>query len=267
MCSDSGDAPLNFSNAVQLLSKRKFKMHPLMVSLKFDLKLFLVLTIAFVFTTIIGTISHEFGHFVVAKYSSYSASMSYGYTNWEDKSNNDFIDSSYKKYSKEIELGIDFPEKKKLEILQKRYAEDNFWITLGGPLQTMLTGCLGFLILLFQYKKIRQADKLSNLNWLFIFLSLFWLRQTANFFTWLFGYFYTGNFSSHSDEIIIALDLNLPTWIFTVISAIIGLLVLAFIIFKIIPINKRLTFILSGLLGGAFGYYFWLFWVGPILMP
>jgi hypothetical protein len=28
MCSDSGDAPFNFGNAVQLLSKRKFEMHP-----------------------------------------------------------------------------------------------------------------------------------------------------------------------------------------------------------------------------------------------
>ena len=28
MCSDIGDAPFNISNAVELLSKRQFKIHP-----------------------------------------------------------------------------------------------------------------------------------------------------------------------------------------------------------------------------------------------
>ena len=238
-----------------------------MFPLKFDFKLFLVISIAFIFFTFIGTVSHEYGHFTIAKYLGYNASVSYGYTNWEDKPNNDFIVSTYKKYSKEIESGIDFPEKKKFDFLQKKYDEDNFWITLGGPLQTMLTGSLGLLILLFQYKKIGQADKLTNLNWVVIFFSLFWIRQTANFFTWLFGYTHTGKFSLSGDEIVLAQNLSLPIWIFALLTAIMGFLILAFVIFKIIPINKRLTFIFSGLVGGVFGYCLWLFWLGPILMP
>ncbi len=44
MCSDSGDAPFNISNAVELLSKRKFEMHSLSPLCKKNIILLLLKT-------------------------------------------------------------------------------------------------------------------------------------------------------------------------------------------------------------------------------
>ena len=160
-----------------------------------------------------------------------------------------------------------FPEKNKFHLIQKKQIKDGFWITLGGPFQTMLTGTVGFLLIFFQRKKIRNANALSFFQWIIIFLSLFWLRQFANLVTWVAGYVFKGQFSLNGDEIGLAIHLGLPIGAISIITAFIALGLLSFIIFKILPVNIRLTFILAGLAGGIFGYFFWLIWIGPILLP
>jgi hypothetical protein len=215
----------------------------------------------------VGTVSHEYGHYAVAKYLGYSSKVSYGYTNWNDKATDQFIDSTYLNYSKEIELQLDFPGKNKFYLIQQKQIKDEFWITLGGPSQTMLTGTLGFLLIFSQRKKIRNANALSVYQWVIIFLSLFWLRQLANVVTWIAGYFFKGQFSLNGDEIGLAIHLGLPTGSISIITAFIALCLLIFIIFKILPAKIRLTFISAGLFGGVFGYFFWLFSIGPILLP
>lgn len=55
-----------------------------MVTFTFDKKLFFYLIVGFIITTIIGTVSHEFGHFAVAEYLGYDAKISYAYTNYTD---------------------------------------------------------------------------------------------------------------------------------------------------------------------------------------
>ncbi|WP_462221836.1 hypothetical protein [Ferruginibacter sp.] len=225
------------------------------------------MSLAFILSTIIGTVSHEFGHFTVAKSLGYSSTVSYGYTNWDDSKTRPFIDSVFSKYSKELEANLDFPRKKEFDLIQERQRKDAFWITLGGPIQTMLTGTIGLLLLLTQRRKILETKSIKLYQWLCIFLSLFWLRQFANLVTWTVGYFINGEFSLDGDEVRLALSLGLPKATLAVSSAIIGLAILTFVIFKIIPIDKRITFISAGLFGGIFGYLFWLVWVGPILMP
>lgn len=238
-----------------------------MLLFKFDIKLFLFLSLAFILSTIVGTVSHEFGHYTVAKYLGYSSSVSYGYTNWDDNRTRPFIDSTYSKYNDQIVSNADFPRKKEFQVIQQKQMKDDFWITLGGPIQTMLTGTIGLILLLFQRKKIFDTNRINFYQWFCIFLCLFWLRQFANLVTWTIGYFINGKFSLNGDEIGLALSLKLPKETLALSTAIIGLAVLIFVIFRIIPINKRITFISAGLLGGIFGYAFWLFWVGPILMP
>lgn len=238
-----------------------------MLPFKFDIKLFALLFLAFVVSTIVGTISHEYGHYAVAKYLGYSSTISYGYTNWNDKATDKFMDSTYLNYSKEIELQLDFPRKKEFDLIEKKQIHDGFWITVGGPLQTMFTGTLGFLFVFFYRKKIGNKNALSISQWIIIFLSLFWLRQIAILVTWVAGYFFTGQFSLGGDEIGLAINLGLPMVTILSITALIALGLLAFIIFKILPVNVRFTFILAGFFGGIFGYFFWLFWIGPILLP
>ena len=238
-----------------------------MLPFKFDIKLFLFLSLAFILSTIIGTVSHEYGHYTVAKSLGYSSTVSYGYTNWDDSKTRPFIDSIFSKYSKELEANLDFPRKKEFDLIQDKQMKDAFWITLGGPIQTMLTGTIGFLLMLTQRRKILETKSIKLYQWFYIFLSLFWLRQFANLVTWTVGYFINGKFSLTGDEVSLAISLRLPKETLVVSTAIIGLAVSLFVIFKIIPIDKRITFISAGLFGGILGYLFWLVWVGPIIMP
>jgi len=203
-----------------------------------DKKLFIGLFFSFIAATIIGTLSHEFGHYIVAKYQGYDARINYSATFWQS------------------------PDPEHPIIPSCPIA-----MALGGPIQTMLTGTIGLVLLLLYRKKFYQADKLSLGQWLIIFLSLFWLRQTANFCMWLTGYLLNGRFSTGDDEIRIATYFDLPIWSIISITAIIGAFVLAVITFKFIPSRQRTTFLMAGLLGGIAGFYFWLIQFGKYIMP
>ena len=62
------------------------------------------------------------------------------------------------------------------KILTERYwnekSNDSLFITIGGPLQTILTGTLGLLMLVLRRKSIYK-NGMKTLDWLFVFLSLF----------------------------------------------------------------------------------------------
>lgn len=201
-----------------------------------DRKLFLHLTLTFILFTIIGTLLHELGHYSVAKILGYDAHINYAFTRWVSK-NNEYNQS------------------------------DNFYITFGGPLQSMLTGSIGLFLTYYNRKSFNKFKALTLGQWTFIFLSLFWLRQTANFVIWIGGFILSGQFSNRPDEIRLTKYLEIPNWTITSFTALIGLIVLTIIIFKFVPIQERLTFILSGFFGGLLGYIIWLHGLGPIIMP
>jgi hypothetical protein len=198
-------------------------------------QLLLYLTIGFIIATVIGTLTHEFGHYIIAKCLGYEAHINYAHT--------------------------------QLNPNQKINTTDSFLITLGGPFETMLTGTIG-LTLLFSFRKsFLTVQQLSFGQWTLIFISLFWLRQTANFFVWVGGYLFSGQFSNRPDEIHLAQYFELPNWTISSLTAIFGIIVLTVVVFKFIPTQQRLTFIASGLIGGVSGYILWLHLLGQIIMP
>ena len=81
------------------------------------------------------------------------------------------------------------------------------------------------------------------------------------------GYLSDPNFSSGNDEIRLANYFDINKFSFTLPAAVIASLILAFVVFKVIPPTQRLTFMISGLIGGFLGFYLWLHLLGPILMP
>jgi hypothetical protein len=197
------------------------------------IRLFALLTLTFIVMTIIGTLSHECGHLIASKIMGFDARINY--------------ESTYV-----------------VMTTQKMTTLQSFWMTLAGPLQTMLTGTIGFV---FLFKSVKSTERLLVGQWGLVFISLFWLRQSANLITWLIGYFSTGSFAVRGDEIKLSAYLNMSPWYIILLTAIIGFVILGIITFKIVPKSQRFTFILSGLVGGLAGYWLWFDFLGKLIMP
>ncbi|HPG10540.1 MAG TPA: hypothetical protein PLU37_03350 [Chitinophagaceae bacterium] len=189
-------------------------------------------------STIIGTISHEAGHYITAKALGYHARINYMST----------IDILL------INGKLTDPKERML-------------ITLGGPVQTILTGTIGLVLLFFFRRSFQSASKLNLKQWLIIFITLFWLRQTANFVIWVSNYFINGQFLTRGDEVKLARYFGLPEATIVTITALAGAIILFTVIFKFIPIAQRFTFILAGLFGGIAGYLLWFGGLGEMIMP
>jgi hypothetical protein len=196
---------------------------------------FIRLFFAFIAFTIIGTLSHESGHYIAGNCLGYEMSINYATTHIQDDS---FVSP-----------------------------QNSFLITLCGPIQTLLTGTIGCVLLFVNRKKFQSSDKLSSGQWGLVFVSLFWLRPIANFVTWLGSYLITGEFYQGGDEGRIAAYLGLPGWSILTLTATLGFLVLVLVIFKFIPPNQRITFMISGMTDGITGYLFWLVWFGKYMLP
>lgn len=235
--------------------------------LRFDLKLFLWLYIAFIVFTVIGTLSHELGHYFVAKQKGHQAKIHHmAMSSWGGK-HYDSLGILYQQYEKEIKTKADFPNKDRFIQMHAETREDRFWIILGGPLQTMLTGILGLLGLIFFRNRVIKDEEINMAGWFLVMLSLFWLRQAANFAIRIVRYFITQKPSYLGDEHRLALYLGINTWTIQAISGFFAFLVLIWIIFFVIPKQNRLTFLIAGLFGGISGYYLWIIRFGKYLLP
>jgi hypothetical protein len=234
--------------------------------LKFDIKLFIFLAITFIGMTVVGTLTHELGHYSVSKLLGYEANISYQSSGHWNNELDEYLNSTYEKYANEIKNRLDFPEKEKYFEAMKKYRTDNFLITLGGPLQTIMIGTFGLIFLLVYRDKFITKDKVYITGWVSIFLALFWLRQVANMFVGLLIYVMKGQSSVSSDEERLAHHLGIHFESIQIITGIIGILVLL-VVLRLLPKSIVVTFLISGLVGGIAGYYLWLVRFGQYIMP
>ena len=250
------------------------------MKISIDTKHLLFLSIGFVLFTIIGTVTHEYGHIVVAKSLGYETTLHYGSMNSYPKGylddndvialenlTKDYIDIKYENWPIEIKEKAE----EYYDILDKRYwnekSSDGLFITIGGPLQTILTGTIGLLILIWRRKTIYKHGMKIN-DWLFVFLSLFWLREIFNLVTSIGGELISPNGNWFGgDELYISQELNLWSGTISLILATLGVIVAIYVIFIIIPIKNRRTFILSGIIGGISGFSLWMYLIGPKILP
>ena len=212
-------------------------------------KFVIIIYFSFILFTIIGTLSHEFGHFIVGRYLGSKTSIHYGSTSWGESEIYDKIIKIYSENKDAIDSEKDFPQKKEFDILYAKSARNDFWFTFGGPFQTIFTGTIGVLLILFIKKRHQFATKLTH--WLCLFLALFWLRQPINLSSWILGKPINGSSSFSGDEIILARDLELPNGSIIWVTGILGLLISGLVILKFVPKDKLITFCISGFLGGV----------------
>jgi len=237
--------------------------------MKFEIRTYslVIVTITFVFFTIIGTISHEFGHIIVAKFLGHKTTLQYGSMTYERSNRYANYEKIYSEYKHEIRNNLSYPKKAEFEKFQRRLKTESILITLGGPIQTTFTGLLGLLLLFLRRKQIRNTG-LTHFDWLFVFMSLFWLRELFNIVVSISSGLIEGNGTYFGgDEAKISQYLELPIWTIGIVLGIIGLVSSIFVIFKIIPSRMRLTFISGGFIGGIIGFILWMKVIGPIILP
>lgn len=231
-----------------------------------NLKALLILIIAFIIFTAIGTVMHEYGHILVAKYFGYETTLHYGSMNYNSELNEKLF-KIYNQNKAAIVNGNYFDQQNEYENGIRTIKSHGLWITLGGPLQTILTGFIGLTILFIRRNRIKTFG-LKIIDWLAIFLSLFWLREVFNLVTSIGSEIISpkGSFFG-GDEKHISYGLNLWEGTIPIFLGFVGLIIALFVIFKIIPNRLRLTFILSGLIGGVTGFFLWMNILGPTLIP
>ena len=238
-----------------------------MLPIEFKWRLFVKLVTGFILFTIIGTLSHELGHCSVAKFLGYKPILSYASMTWIDPSEDGiFFQQTYADYKQEIKADKDYPGRTRFEAIRRQRSGHPFWITFGGPAQTIITGTLGIIGLFYIRKKQPLSPNILSIkSWLLVFVSLFWLREAANFIMNSYSYIFTGKWSIRGDEAQLDQYLKLPPGTHESILAIISLFVLASIVFIIIPRTQRFTFLASGIVGGISGFCLWMYLIGPLL--
>lgn len=232
-------------------------------------KLALWIILGFIGFTIIGTLTHELGHIAFAKAQGFSTELHYGSMNYYDGPYQSELESIFDRNSKAIQADMDFPEKERWDTLTKESAKKSFWVTLGGPFQTMLTGTIGFFFLYRRRKRIQEYG-MKLLDWFLVFLTLFWLRETTNVVTGFLKAIVNGSynpFGGYSDELRLARHLGWWEGSISLPLALIAICIAVYLIFKILPKSIRFTFISAGCIGGVLGYMIWLVWLGPVIMP
>jgi hypothetical protein len=232
---------------------------------------------AFIFFTVIGTITHEFGHIAVAKYFGYETELHYGSMRYDYPGiNSDSLVIELRKNTSDNAAALKNKEnfeglsrrKELFKILKEKYPypeNHGAWITLGGPAQTLLTSFLGLFILFYRRSKMKEHFVL--MDWIGVFLSLFALREIFNYFTVLFRTILHGDVASRNDEFKLSRYLDLNQWTIPTVALVVGTVICTYVIFRVIPLQYRFTFLVAGFAGGILGYFIWLRWMGPVILP
>jgi len=230
-------------------------------------KTLIYLTFTFIVFTIIGTISHEYGHIIVAKLLGHDTTLHYGSMTHHNPIFNQWVFDTYHENKEAIENGTNFSKKALFDELTNITNQHSLLIRMGGPLQTMTTGTIGFFILLYRRKNNRHSP-FNLIDWSSTFLSLFWLRQVYNYLVSIGheivlpnGHFFGG------DERYIANSLEIWSGSIATITAIIGFVISSIVIFRLIPKSYLHTFIIAGFIGGTVGYVIWFHALGPLILP
>ena len=126
------------------------------MKIRISIKHFIFITLGFILFTIIGAIKHEYGHIIVAKNHGYETTLHYGSMTYDNSDYKNKIVKIYNQNKTEIESGAEFKQKLEYEEGVKKLTNDILIVRIGGPLQTIITGIIGLIIIYWRRKKVKK---------------------------------------------------------------------------------------------------------------
>jgi hypothetical protein len=243
-----------------------------MLPVLFYKRLFILLFAGFIISVVAGTLSHECGHYFVARFLGYKGGhISYAFTYYGHKNPDSNFFNPSKKYMAYEKNNRSFPKKEEYEKLKADYMARNHKestiITAAGPLETMLAGSIGVFLLFYFRKGFFAAVELRLRQWIIVFLALFWLREPFNLLLSVGLKILNKMPHMKGDEFRISEALGMNQWVIIIIAAIAGTMVLWLVAFKFVPPRLRLTFLTAGFTGAVTGAILWLVLLGPVILP
>jgi hypothetical protein len=199
---------------------------------KFDLTHLFIFVLVFIIMVVIGTLSHEIGHIIVARILGYETTLHYN----------------------RMDFGLSDNPLHELLMLS------------GGPIQTIGFGMIGFLILFVRRNHIK-TNGMTLIDWLSILLSLFWSREVFNLLHSGMPNLLGSYNDFGGDEGRISELLFMANWVLPLLFGIVGLTICFYVVFRILPLKYRFNFISGGLIGSIVGYLIWFKVLGPYLLP
>jgi len=121
-------------------------------------------------------------------------------------------------------------------------ADQRFWFLMGGPISTWLVSTMGVIVILCKYRHMHNDTGLYFIN-----------RSLLDI-------------PSVTDETLIAGYLGINPDFLMYGSALVGLIFI-FIAFYYLPHFQRYIIFIDTIIGGILGYFFWFYWIGPIILP
>ncbi len=208
---------------------------------------------------ILSTFWHEMGHYIPAKLLGYSPTFQYSAVHYDDKTTSlNRIDSIYSIYNYEIINDIDFPGRKEYNKLRSDLINQPFYITLLGPVLTLLTGLFASFYLYYRRWKRRGTDW-HFLDYLLVMISLNFSRNSYFLFLFLLRYIKGKKYlAGFSDETNIAFFLNINANYIIISLGLFAGLFLFINFFLMVPVKQRYQFLLTCLLSWIFGNFFWM---------
>jgi hypothetical protein len=219
------------------------------ISLQFNKKVFWPLLGGFIAASLLGLFLINTSVCLIAKNLNYSTVRYYGIAShiYDSATRAYHSCDTIHKYKKEMKARQDFPAKQSLIAFSRKMDYNSAAIGLGALLLTSLIGTIAFILLLLSKKSIKKQEELKKPQWVLVFLSLFWIPASGPLLWLLISFILYHRLTIGTPWYYISgWLLHIPEWPLDVASGLIGPSILLFIIFRLIPLKQRLTFIAAG---------------------
>ena len=203
-----------------------------------DIKIALKTALLFLLLGPFITLVHESGHWILAYFFGFDPVLHFGSVSYENLQES-------QPYSVKLKQKLHFA-------------------VMGGPLQNMFLGSIGFFLFLKMVSTEKLSYPLKPKAWLLIFISLLWARQIVIAFYGVLSLFL--DIELKGDEARLAEYWGLPAWAVFLPTGIVGSIIGLTILFYF-PKNFRIHFIVGGGLGSIVGMGLWYRVLGPVLLP